>query len=298
MEEFTESSDLLDRPAELAARLADDGYVFFRGLLDRDRVLDVRRQVLDALAGQGWLAEGSDPADALPGELIRREADENWWEGYTALQSVEAFHRLAHDERIVSTVRSLLGGDDVLVHPRKIGRVSYPGSALRTPPHQDFPFIQGTPDVLTTWVPFGDYPLEMGPLRVLEGSHRIGLQEHGPTTGIGGLGVIDPDLDDSRWRSTEYRAGDVLLFFSLTVHYAPPNEGERLRLSADYRYQSAREPLVDGSLHPHMVPSVPAWDALTVGWSTTAWIDAPDQLPVVEVRTPDRTLTAGSSRFV
>jgi hypothetical protein len=294
--EFTESSDLLDDPAGLAARLREDGYIFFRGLLDRDDVLSVRADMLETLGREGWLREGSDPVDALPSELLRREADENWFGGYAAIQSREVFHRFAHDATIVKLVEALLGGEPVLVHPRKIARISYPNTGLRTPPHQDFPLIQGTPDVITAWVPFGDFDVPMGPLRVLQGSHRDGLQVHGPTSGIGGIGV-EADVDDPRWRVTDYRAGDLLLFFAFTVHYAPPNEGDKLRLSADYRYQSANEDVVNGSLHPHGHPLIPDWDVLADGWSSTAWVETPPNPVLVDIRIPDASITAGASRF-
>ena len=71
------------------------------------------------------------------------------------------------------------------------------------------------------------------------------------------------------WASASYRPGDVLVFHSLTVHWAPPNRGERLRLSCDYRYQLASDPVVEGSLLPHYWPTIPGWDVLTNGWSTT-----------------------------
>jgi hypothetical protein len=294
--ELTESSDLLDDPQALRARLAEDGYVFLRSFLDRSTVLDVRARVLGALAGEGWLAEGSDPAAALPGTPIRREADEHWWDGYSAIQRLEPFHRLAHDPALVGLTGRLLDVDEVLVHPRKIGRVTYPASGMPTPPHQDFPFIQGTVDVLTAWVPFGDYAVDFGPLRILQGSHRDGYLAHGPTFGVGGLGVTADD-DDPRWRSTDYRAGDALLFFGFTVHRAAPNEGDSLRLSADYRYQSAHEDVIDGSLHPHMHPAIPGWDDLTQGWSTLDWISTPADLRLVDPRVPDAGLAAGPSRF-
>ena len=47
-----------------------------------------------------------------------------------------------------------------------------------------------------------------------------------------------------RWASTDYQAGDVLLFTSLTAHSALPNSSSEIRLSTDYRYCAASKPLV------------------------------------------------------
>lgn len=296
--EFTESSALLDDPAALRARFAEDGYLFFRGLVPRDDVLEVRRDVAGAIASVGWLAAGSNPMDAVPGPEIRREADERWFEGYAEWQRQESFHRLGHHPALLGPVAALVGSaDDVVVHPRKIGRVTFPGSAFPTPPHQDFPLVQGGTDVFTCWTPFGTVPVEMGGLRLLEGSHRSGMLPTQSASGVGGVGVQIAE-DDPRWRTTAYEPGDALLFLSLTVHWAPANEADRVRLSGDYRYQSVREPLVEGSLIPHYGPPlVPTWDELTVGWSSKQWISVPDGVRVVDVLPLDQ-IEAPASAFI
>lgn len=295
--DLRESTELLSDPDALRTRFAEDGYVFFRGLVDRQTVLDVRRDVANAIASVGWLAEGTDPIDAVPGPEIRREADEHWWPGYTAWQRQESFHRLAYDPALLRPVSILVGAeDDVLVHPRKIGRVTFPGSAYPTPPHQDFPLIQGGIDVFTCWMPFGDVDRSMGGLRLLEGSHRTGLRPITPAPGVGGVSVEIAE-DDPRWRTADYRAGDAVIFLSLTVHWAPSNEGDRVRLSGDFRYQSVREPVVEGSLIPHYGPPlIPPWDELTKGWSSTKWVSVPDGVQVVDVKAVDG-IVAPESRY-
>jgi hypothetical protein len=54
-------------------------------------------------------------------------------------------------------------------------------------------------------------------------------------------GNITADIDPEAhtWCTTDYEPGDVILFHSLTVHWAPDNNGDRLRISADYRYAAA-----------------------------------------------------------
>lgn len=297
--EFTESMALLDRPLELIERFRTDGYLFFRGLVEASAVLDVRRDILVELAALGWLAAGTDPMEAVPGPVIYREGNtDGWWRGYRAIQRLERYHRLAHDPALLRPIRALIGdGEDVLVHPRKIARVTYPGSDFPTPPHQDFPLIQGGTDVFTLWMPLGDCPREMGGLRILEGSHREGLREVIAARGVAGVGVRAAE-DDPRWRTTDYRSGDVLVFLSLSVHWAPPNKGSQVRLSADYRYQSVAQPVVEGSLHPHGWPSIPDWDELTAGWSSAAWVEAPGGLSISDIVAAGPDLVAPASRFV
>lgn len=288
MREFIDSSPLLGDPAALRERLDDQSHLFFRGLLDPDLVRDVRRQVVEVLDGLGWLAAGHDVMEARPGPGATGEGaspSPEFFEAYTAVQSLQAFHELAHDPAIVGAVGGLVG-DDVLVHPRKIFRVS-PADDPRfvTPPHQDFRLIQGTVDVFTAWLPLGDCPDELGGLAVLAGSHRRGLEQVRLVQATGGV-CVDVDADDPAWTTTSFRAGDLLLFHSLTVHRAKPNRSDRLRLSADYRYQAASQPVVKESLAPHYHPIVPGHDVLTEGWTSTASVDTPAGLVVTEMADP------------
>ncbi len=36
----------------------------------------------------------------------------------------------------------------------------------------------GDQEFFTAWIPLHDCPVEVGPLRIVEGSHRFGVQEH------------------------------------------------------------------------------------------------------------------------
>jgi ectoine hydroxylase-related dioxygenase (phytanoyl-CoA dioxygenase family) len=290
-----ESSGLLGQAEALRDRLADDGFLFFRDFLPAAAVAEVRAGVLEAVGQEGWLAAGTEAEDRRPGPVVVREADDNWWGGYQRIQSLECFHRLAYEERLLTLAGDLLGGP-VLVHPRKIARVTFPGSDYPTPPHQDFPFIQGTPDVLTFWLPLADCSAEDGALRVLRRSQYAGLRSREPTPGVGGVGV--PVSASEEWATTSYRPGDVLVFHSLTVHWAPPNRGERLRLSCDYRYQLATEPVVEGSLLPHYWPRIPGWDVLTDGWSTTRWVKTAEEPAISEMLPPLGRLDVGDVRLV
>ena len=45
-----------------------------------------------------------------------------------------------------------------------------------------------------------------------------------------------------RWLTTDYRAGDVLIFSVFTIHASLDNRSKRVRLSSDSRYQPASAP--------------------------------------------------------
>lgn len=273
-------ADLDATDAALRAQLDRDGYLFLRGLFPAAEVLALRSAVLGALDEAGWLV--GDPADALPSAGARREeaqAEPAFFEGYRRIQSLQRFHELAHHPSVVG-LASRLVGDEVLVHPRKIARVGLPHDDHIVAPHQDHPLIQGTPDVLTVWVPVGDAPDELGGLRVLTGSHRGGLRPVRANVRVGGLELVE-DLDgEAGWRTADFRAGDALVFHSLTIHAAKPNRTDRLRMSVDYRYQALREPVVEGTLVPHYYPAVPGHDELTAGWTSADSVRVPDDVVV------------------
>ncbi|MBA3707314.1 MAG: phytanoyl-CoA dioxygenase family protein, partial [Planctomycetes bacterium] len=94
-------------------------------------------------------------------------------------------------------------------------------------------------------------PTRLGSLAVLEGSHRLGFQEHVPTIGAGGSGVRTEHLA-LRWIGGDFRLGDALLFHSHTIHAALDNQSvDRLRISLDYRYQRVDTDIDPSSMEPH-----------------------------------------------
>ena len=281
---LTPSTHLVGNPELLLKQLDEDGYLYLPGLLPAEDVLKVRADVTSALQAAGWLSPDHDADAAVPGPGARRESAKGspeYFVGYEAIQRQQSFHELAHHARILEVTGQLLQ-DDVLVHPRKIARAGLPGDQrLATPPHQDFRLIQGTGDVLTVWLPLGDCPHDLGGLTVLAGSHRLGLLPVQTVEGVGGVRVdIDLDPTDPRWQASPMGPGDVLLFHSLTVHGAKPNLTQTMRLSCDFRYQSVREPVVQGSLGVHWSPPLPGYDVLTQGWTSTASVEAPDGVVV------------------
>lgn len=265
VEPFLESTALIADPPALRARAAEDGYLFFRGLLPPDALLEVRRQMLTVLERHGWLAPDAPLMEGVARpELLFQEGDEAFAPVYDDVQRLEAFHALAHAPSLLGMFAALFG-EPVLVHPRNIARLIYPRSAaFTTPAHQDYVHIQGTPETWTAWFPLGDCPRHLGGLEVLERSHRNGLLPVHAAAGAGGLGV-DPNGVGGAWRGGDFACGDVVVFHSHNVHRGVPNHSrERFRLSCDFRYQAASQPVVEGSLQPHHGRL--SWDEIYRDW--------------------------------
>ncbi len=269
--ELQEHNALLNDPQALRQQMADDGFLFFRGLLPADEIVALRRNILQICDNHGWIAPGAELMDGIADPSA--DAMEPFCgvgvppEAYGDVQCLESFHRLAHNPRLVAMLGQLFD-ENVLVHALKIARLMIPAKGnAPTPAHQDHIFIQGTKTVYTCWMPLGDCPRELGGLSVLRGSHKLGVLPVRAAEGAGGRHVIlDSDVDQE-WFQSDFNVGDVLVFHSLTVHKSIPNLTEnRIRLSVDYRYQPPSLPIEEKSITPHC--DVLPWEKIYAGWKS------------------------------
>lgn len=272
---FVDSSGILDDPEQLRTRALTDGYLFVRGLLPPELVLDVRRQVLECLDEFGWLDRGepldagildSAAVDQIDAADLREDIGISH-DAYLRVQQIREMHALPHHPNLLGLYEGLLA-TPVFVHPRHVVRVMTGHSALRpTPAHQDYPHIQGTPHTWTCWIPLGRCGLDIGPLTVWEASHTGGYRPVVEAAGAGGIAVqtCDDEAAPEVWRQGGFEPGDVLTFTSLTVHRAlPATRRDRVRLSMDVRYQSVDEPIEAKSLGNHLERP---WDDVYEQWA-------------------------------
>lgn len=274
---FRDGTPLLADAQSLRSRAEEDGMLFFKNLLPRDDIMQVRLGIMRILERYGL----TDPAYGLldgmadVDKVNRYAAEELQWNGvgvpfdiYRDIQRLESFHALAHHPALLSMYRVLFG-EEAFPHPRNIGRIMLPHrDAKVTPSHQDFLHIQGNSETWTCWIPLGDVPLKLGGLTVLRGSHKSGLLGVTEAPGAGGLETILCGLD-YEWLTADYEAGDVLTFNSLTVHKSLPNHVPgAIRISCDFRYQALTPEvkLEAGSLQPH---GPYRWEELYEGWERT-----------------------------
>jgi ectoine hydroxylase-related dioxygenase (phytanoyl-CoA dioxygenase family) len=252
-------SDARAGAAELRAVMEEHGYLFFRGLVPADEVLRVRRDVLELCAEAGWLNPSRDVMDgiAAPGHKPLKEGMPEYTPVYRKVLKTPSFHDFPLNlslRRVAQKVLGLAAPDDVLVHPRRIGRVTFPNLlSATTPPHQDHHYIRGAVETYSCWTPLGECPIELGGLAVLPKSQTRGFLEHSvKSTGVGGAGV-PLEGEALQWHLSDFGVGDVLFFHSFTIHKAMPNLTEnRLRVSTDNRYQRPKDAIDPGSLKPHM----------------------------------------------
>ena len=266
MTPFVESNDILADDDGLRSRADRDGYLFLRDFVDGEPILKARRDIAATLQEVGWIDAGTDPSAAKTSQPACIAGTDEHKPVYDRVQKLESFHTLAHNDALFRITRALLG-PDVLLQPSNIARFIFPTSLdYTTPPHQDYVHVQGTPDVWTAWLPLGDCPHKLGGLSLLAGSHKIGVLPVSQALGAGGLRTHTEGVA-GEWVSSPFALGDVLFFHSHTVHQGLPNlSGDRLRLSVDYRYQSASDPVMDKMLEPHQYRL--SWEEVYADWKS------------------------------
>jgi hypothetical protein len=225
-------------PSALRGGIESKGYVLIRGVLPPDALRPLLGEVAQIVNDAGWLQPDHDPLDRMadtsaacgdPDPLFKRT--------YQKIFNLESFHALAHDSALQQVMRMLVG-EQLLVHPKPIGRLIFPNCEhLVVHAHQDYRFMDGDPECFTAWIPLHDCPTDQGPLQILEGSHRFGFQRHEHSD------IQIPEIPEGtalgdEWVGGHVNAGDVLIFHSLTVHAASPNLSNRLRISLDCRFQN------------------------------------------------------------
>ncbi len=262
---FVESQNLHGQPAALKERLEEDGYLFFRNLIDPKPLQNLLTAILEICKKHDWLIQGS----ALMQRRGKNDAYSGYFEStavYREIQKLENFHLLSHHPSIVSTLSGILG-QQVFPHPRNIARITLPDSAkMTTPPHQDYVFIQGSQESYTAWFPLSDCPKELGGLIMAKGTHKDGILPTHEAEGTGGL-CTTIDNEAQKWFASDFKLGDVILFHSLTVHKAYPNITQNLlRVSCDFRYQPVAEQVVVwDTLRPHM--QLHSWEDIYSNWA-------------------------------
>lgn len=248
---------------ELREQYAAQGYLWLKGMLDREAVLNFRRYYFETMLPTGVIAPGTAPADGMySGQPGDRSLHEKLLMEFVRTAAYESF---CLDPRIWQFYDRFLGGPSYL-HKRKIVRSSLPGAPWTTPAHYDLIYLRGgTASVCTSWIPIGDIPVEMGGLVYLEGSDHLGRQmeaefavmnaELSPEERINAYnknmsegGWVGKDLPamaeqfNTRWLVADYEAGDMVVHSAYMIHAATVNmHPSQIRLSTDIRYQRVRD---------------------------------------------------------
>jgi ectoine hydroxylase-related dioxygenase (phytanoyl-CoA dioxygenase family) len=247
-----DSSELAADTEGLRSRMETDGYLLLRGLVDRDSVLAARREIMLKFAIAGEIDSINHPVmDGI--QSTESFIDKvNLVAFSESLRSGLAYNRVVAGPEIMGFFDRFLGGK-ARSFDFRWPRFMRPGEASGI--HCDAPYItRGTTNLWSAWIPLGDIAMHEGALMVLSGSHMneqlrlsYGMRD-ADRDKIGWLSTDPAELRrrlGGRWLSTDFRAGDVLLFGPYLVHGSLDNNSaeRRCRLSSDTRYLLAGDEL-------------------------------------------------------
>jgi len=258
---WLEASRLDEQREQLKQRYNQQGYLWLKGLLPVEDILEFRAQYFEAFRETLMLKPDSDAKDGFgnPDFTPNRKVTEIenqvvLWESYT---------RISQHPNILAFLKWFLG-EDLYLHRRKMVRRMMPDSGRNTPAHYDLTYLRKGTDrsLITIWTPLGDIPVEMGGLIYLEGSHTAGarmeeefriknanlppdeqMSAYNRNMTEGGWVTKDlPSLADrlnTRWLIANYEAGDIVIHSPYMIHASTINNDTsgRIRLSSDIRYQ-------------------------------------------------------------
>ncbi|MFN8006885.1 MAG: phytanoyl-CoA dioxygenase family protein [Terriglobia bacterium] len=239
--DFQISNHLIHDFDKLNQVFYEEGYLFFRNVLDVNAVEEVKQDFLRVLQEQGVVKTGeSEPVWTGAG---LEQIDDN------PLYALDSYQELLELESSRKLFEKIFG-EPVFLYRNTDIRFALPNDERHlTPPHQDHFFIRQTNRFRTAWIPLMNINRDMGGLATAQRSHWLGLLDHVEHEtaysyifrGRKQRGVPVEQVA-SAWLTADYRSGDLLIFHSLTIHRALPNRSDRVRLSLDARYQPISEP--------------------------------------------------------
>lgn len=240
--ELRDSNDIINDIAALRNRIEEDGYLLLRGFHDREQVLKARRAVLEKMDRMGKLDR-----DTLLEEGVMADGSKTLFMGGTNEDLPELLSVLNGDH-IMSFFDRLFGEPSLTYHYkwlRAVGKGDFTGA------HYDIVYMgRGTHNLYTVWSPLGDIDYAMGGLAICLDSHRfeeLKISYGSKDSDRDGIGhytddpLVITNKYGGKWATTEFKAGDVLIFGMFLMHCSLENTTNQYRLSVDTRYQSSIE---------------------------------------------------------
>lgn len=241
--DYVDSTPLLDDREALDRFYDEHGYLYLRGVLDRELVRTAAEQMLEGLIALGH---------AAPGTTLETLTIDS----YEAVDEVAMHDYVKYDDlwNHPSTLKvwEQAFGEPVFVFKSTTIRYypAAPGAAaphFLTPLHQDGFYIGPNKDFRTAWVPLLPTSLDIGGVAIADASHKKGPREHVLSETfrrfehpVRGIPAAEFGADEQLLISP-MEPGDVLLFHAFTCHKSIPNvsASPAMRMSMDTRVQPA-----------------------------------------------------------
>lgn len=156
------------------------------------------------------------------------------------------FVTLARDPRILEVVEGVLGPDILLYYSMLM--MKPPGAGAPAPWHQDMAFfVHDNARLMAAQVYLDDSNLENGCVRVVPGSHRLGLLNHFDGDRFAGVVQGNTEDYDAQEVTVQLKAGSIAFWHCLTLHKSHPNLSPNARRAVVFEYKDPGARLMSGS---------------------------------------------------
>lgn len=235
-QELKTHNHLVGDRAALDLAWEQDGYWFFRDVLDKGAVARLRQAWIDELETQKVIDPvGDAPTDksvrynggsleTFPARMEPIAARRPWTSFVTEKPVNDFFTRLFQDDPFWVPI----------VEYRATPPQPHRSASRIDVIHQDGPFSPGLPFRIC-WVPLAEIDADTGGLMLAEGMASGRVDYHSKTENGSNAPIPLANIPADRWRRTTYQAGDVLLMNLWTPHTGIANVSDRFRLSMDHR---------------------------------------------------------------
>ncbi len=224
---------------EQVAFYQENGYILVKGLLTKEEAALYREET-----------------HALADRLMAKKMEMNaaWGSGKEAVKGSEgtviyhchdvqfqsaAFSKLLVDPRLTDVAADVMGVPNVELHHTKMF-IKPPEKGAPFPMHQDAPYFpHDKHSMIAAIIHFDDAPLEKGCVRVVPGTHKLGMLEHEKQ---GGWHLPFSEYPVETATPCEAEAGDALFFSYLTVHGSGVNVSEEARTTLLLQMRDPEDP--------------------------------------------------------
>lgn len=238
--------------AEAAVFFRENGYFVVEEAFSTTEVETLRRSVGELEAKASAIEESTDrfkfhlfgDGDA---RLLQQVAEPHELGG--------EWLALARDKRILDTVELFIGADISLYYSMLI--MKPPRHGAPAPWHQDMSFfVHDRADLVACQVYLDDATVENGCVRVVPGSHKLGLLNHFSDGVFSEVVQGDTSPYDAVAVPLTVKAGSVAFWHCLTLHSSHSNGSEHARRAVVFEYKNPAARLLQGSFSPGEVRTV------------------------------------------
>lgn len=202
----------------------DDGFLTFEGVFTPEEVEQLR---------------AACESPCVTGDLRKRDQKTKTVHLLEITTKHPAFMELARSPKIVERIAPLIGPDIQLQHSKLATKPPTKGTGPFAW-HQDFAFFPHTnTDLVAVMVALDDATPDNGCLRVVRGSHKLGLLDHA-VDGLFTGACQQPEHWSNRSRVIELtlKAGGISLHHCMTLHGSEANRSGRPRRAVVFQYRA------------------------------------------------------------